>query len=547
LTIVNGLPRQAERAVWLLYLRLPHGTPLRADDVLYALREKLAPTNLEMWKAVGLLLGSVGLIGAWLRGRLSPRMFQVAAVAVVAVDLAVLATQFVTPRPLERVVEPRPVVEYMMGRLDGGRFYNTTPVDASLVHLPFGLPDFNGQSSLMMARPAAYAAAGNFRETSLFDLAAVRYIMQPRSERDDRQWHAAVAYRRDQPLVTVYADTLEKFRTYRAPATPVRTLRMLGALAEAVQVPQGATVAEVLVESGGRVSAFPLRAGIEVSEWAADRPDVTPQLRHSVVAPAVAWKDRDGTGQTYTKQLFLVELPLAAPGAEPVAVERLRINVSDERAGLVLMGATLVDAETGAVVSLTRYHLERYTFEYEDRSYRLYRSATTLPRAHLVGQALHYPHRWLSLDRLKLNSFDPARRMTLEGTYPAAAAGLVVPGPTERNALLPAAPEPNSLGEVRIVEDNPRTVILAAQVNQPAFLVLSDTHYPGWTARVGDEAVDVLLANYKFRAVYLPPGTHTVTFEFEPGSVRLGMAITLATIGTLAIGVILLSRKPRRG
>jgi hypothetical protein len=50
----------------------------------------------------------------------------------------------------------------------------------------------------------------------------------------------------------------------------------------------------------------------------------------------------------------------------------------------------------------------------------------------------------------------------------------------------------------------------------------------------------VYLANFLFRAVYVPPGSHTVDFVFEPLSLRLGLAVTVAALAfAFLVGVVL--------
>ncbi len=545
LLFVNLVPRQAERAIWAFYLNLPHGTPLRYEDVVFALREKLNPLHPGMWKSVGLLLVSVGLVWAWLRGWLSARVFGVAAVLLTALDLVYLANHYVTPAPLARVLEPRPVAEAILQdravraatSLNGDRFFHTRPAEPPLTDLPHGLPDFHGQSSLTMARPTAYIAASLQTETRLLDLASVRYLLVPTSLPDTRRRLNGVAFDRDRPLAVVEAATPDTLRTFRV-AAPVREARLMLALAQAVAVPQGETVAEWVIRgSDGAVKTFPLRAGIEAAEWAYDRPDVKAQVGHDRPTPAYSWNVRDETGQQFDRHLFYLELPLA--DGTPWGVESVQVQVTRPGVQVFLFGAALLGAASPEVTNLTRYDLTRYTPFYADAEARVYLSHTTRPRAFLVGQAVRYDQRWQALDRLTAG-LDIQRSMTVEGGVPAEAAPLVVDGPLDPRQPLPPAPDAAGLGRVALVEDEAQRVSLRAETTAPSFLVLSDTFYPGWRAAVDGSPTPILLANYTFRAVYLPPGVHSVTFAFEPTSARLGAAISLATLAALlgAIGVL---------
>jgi hypothetical protein len=62
------------------------------------------------------------------------------------------------------------------------------------------------------------------------------------------------------------------------------------------------------------------------------------------------------------------------------------------------------------------------------------------------------------------------------------------------------------------------------------YLVLSDTYYPGWQAKIDGINVPVLRANYNFRCVSLPKGAHIVNFIFNPTSLKLGLIISLSTL-----------------
>lgn len=71
------------------------------------------------------------------------------------------------------------------------------------------------------------------------------------------------------------------------------------------------------------------------------------------------------------------------------------------------------------------------------------------------------------------------------------------------------------------------------------FLVLADTYYPGWVARVDNRETPILAANLSQRAIVLPQGTHTVTFDYEGKSVELGKRISLTSLGAIILGAAL--------
>ncbi len=85
-------------------------------------------------------------------------------------------------------------------------------------------------------------------------------------------------------------------------------------------------------------------------------------------------------------------------------------------------------------------------------------------------------------------------------------------------------------------------MIVTASTDAPAWLVLTDTWFPGWTARLDGSDVPIARANHAFRAVALPAGDHEVEFVFRPRGLRTGAAITLVSLGVLAA---LLAWRPR--
>jgi hypothetical protein len=72
-------------------------------------------------------------------------------------------------------------------------------------------------------------------------------------------------------------------------------------------------------------------------------------------------------------------------------------------------------------------------------------------------------------------------------------------------------------------------------------LVLSELAYPGWGARVDGQRVAMQTFEGVLRAVRLPPGSHRVTFLFQPLSVFIGVACGLLGL----VGLLFTSRKTR--
>lgn len=101
-------------------------------------------------------------------------------------------------------------------------------------------------------------------------------------------------------------------------------------------------------------------------------------------------------------------------------------------------------------------------------------------------------------------------------------------------------------GEVRFLRDGPNKVLLEAKSRYHAFLVLTDSYYPGWRAWVQDSEEPVIRANYAFRGVPIRSGRREVTFRYDPASFRIGAFISLLALAALSAAALALHRlRPR--
>ena len=146
-----------------------------------------------------------------------------------------------------------------------------------------------------------------------------------------------------------------------------------------------------------------------------------------------------------------------------------------------------------------------------------------LPRAYRVEAATQATQAEAFL-HIRDGSFDFHRGVLLEGEIPA-------------NFL---EPNPRSATPARIVSHEPERVEIEAGADRAAWLVLTDTFYPGWIAEVDGARRPILRANGLYRAVRVEAGDQTVVFRYQPASLRLGLAVScvsvLAIFGILVLG-----------
>jgi uncharacterized membrane protein YfhO len=96
-------------------------------------------------------------------------------------------------------------------------------------------------------------------------------------------------------------------------------------------------------------------------------------------------------------------------------------------------------------------------------------------------------------------------------------------------------------------QPNALEIEIEIETGAEGYLFLSDPFYPGWRAEVDGNPATILRANYAFRAVAVPAGTHRVTMAFRPISWYAGLAITAVTVLLLLIlGGLALARRQRR-
>jgi hypothetical protein len=74
------------------------------------------------------------------------------------------------------------------------------------------------------------------------------------------------------------------------------------------------------------------------------------------------------------------------------------------------------------------------------------------------------------------------------------------------------------------------TYLAHATLRAPGMLIIRVNAYPGWHATVDGKPAPLVAADYMFQAVPLTAGTHEVKLTFAPRSLRVGAAISLATL-----------------
>ena len=169
--------------------------------------------------------------------------------------------------------------------------------------------------------------------------------------------------------------------------------------------------------------------------------------------------------------------------------------------------------------------------QHRGRPATVYRDASILPRAFLVGGASRMDSQSELLAHMTNESFDPTLELLLYEDPP-------LPRPTRSGPIA---------GDVRIVERSPTAVRIAVDTPSEAYLALTDTYYPEWTVTVDGTPTPLLRAYHTFRAVAVPAGSHEVAFVFRSTRLRLGFWISVATWIALGAAGLATLRAGSRG
>lgn len=102
---------------------------------------------------------------------------------------------------------------------------------------------------------------------------------------------------------------------------------------------------------------------------------------------------------------------------------------------------------------------------------------------------------------------------------------------------LPAKPD-RPASRATLAEYGPHRVVIHAVAEAPGLLLLGDLDYPGWQAWVDGAPAPIVAANYLWRGVPLPAGSHAVVFALRPRSLIDGLVLsTLALLGLAVLAV----------
>jgi hypothetical protein len=104
----------------------------------------------------------------------------------------------------------------------------------------------------------------------------------------------------------------------------------------------------------------------------------------------------------------------------------------------------------------------------------------------------------------------------------------------------PASPTDSA----RLVSYSDGHLVVETRSASRAFLVVSESYFPGWEATVDGRAANIYQTNYVLQGVAVPAGSHRVELHFRTAGAALGSLISLGTFAVL-VGMMVYSRRRR--
>ena len=490
-------------------------------DILLALRWVLPATILVL---------AAGLLALTWQQRIGGRTFACAAIGLTVVDLyafaAVYRLTYNDLMPVATFYEQPTSLSFFPADTRDYRVLTHQAIVPALsvmraslypdISLLAGIPSANGYFPLTPTRHARYLADLTPGRLNLLN---ARYFaipqllpVDPKTERYDLH---------DPFVPDPVGNAMD------IPPTRAESVELISFTSQSADWPQGEVVAEIVLrgEDGSTVT-LPVRAGQETAEWAYDRPDVLEDIAHQQPPIAQTWPARSGfppeehAGHAYRARYAL---------ARPMRVTSVQV-IPNRPAGLIhIAEMILVDHDQRHSLA-ELLGLGHHQLVYRDPDVAIYDNLDALPRAFLVYQAQIAADDETALSIIDDPAFDPRAEVLVHANQ-----SLHPPDLAIRQERLSRNARRSGNSDVKIIEYSSRRVEIQAELDQPGYLVLLDSYYPGWRASVDGRPAAIWRADVLFRAVALEAGRHSVTFVYDPLPFRIGSAVSLVTLAGLAI------------
>jgi hypothetical protein len=170
----------------------------------------------------------------------------------------------------------------------------------------------------------------------------------------------------------------------------------------------------------------------------------------------------------------------------------------------------------------------QYTKVFSGNFLTIYQNKSFIPRAFVARKAILTDHQHKRSTYLQSAFFQPRDYLLVDSEYKNQIPKDLIAESKLLNVITDKV-DTRKLQSVRIVESDANSVKIAANLEAPGFMVLTDVDYPGWKAYDRGKQKEILPAYGLFRAIHLDKGSHFVEFRFEPDIIYVGLVITVVS------------------
>ena len=158
----------------------------------------------------------------------------------------------------------------------------------------------------------------------------------------------------------------------------------------------------------------------------------------------------------------------------------------------------------------------------------IYENTDALPRAFVVHQLEYLPSSDAAQERIGQPSFDWKKTVTIEEEIPSRYQSM----------------SDSDISPATISDYKPNYVAIELDTEDIGMLVLSDTYFPGWLAKVDGNEAKIYRVNGVMRGVFVEPGHHKVEFTYLANSFRQGVGIAVLSL-LLGVGFFWIIRRAK--
>ncbi len=364
-------------------------------------------------------------------------------------------------------------------------------------------------------------------EAKSLDLMAARYLFLPRSQVLTDE--GGVSWLKDelQFWMGQSCDQLPRKSATVVLSSPIKSnaLAVVSRLACSAEILDGTEVVRVrLTDLGGAVQTRSLVAGRDTSEWAYDC-GVSVRHQRTGIFNSFPAKLNDKPCQGH---FYVTTLPL--DGMKEI--KRIEFEWVAGKGAIILEKLSFIDeaSKTSHPIDPALIDSDAWRLVEEAGTARVYENLHAMPRAWLANEIVSVnPDQALGAIKTgKLpdgRDFDPARTALVEAPIALNSQGV------------------DSTASATISASSSTHMEVRTSSTTASFLVTSDAYYPGWRARIDGRDAPLYRADYALRGVMLPPGEHTVSFDYDPPRFYLGAGISVLSL--LALGVLALAAAHR--